>query len=1281
MNVNAYLRSLFSDTAVESLGWMLLHSFWQFTAIAVLVAANLRLLRRSSAKVRYVTLVAALSISAVIPVVTCFWIAVPSAGTVIERTAFQNAQPVEDFNSTTKAQYEYDELQGVRPGSLRLDTTAKALPLETGANALRLAPSETSDGAPLQTYFPWIVSVWCVGVLACSLRPLLGWRMLRRLRRVGISTPSDELLTALDRVSHRMKIDRAVKLCCSTLATGPLLLGYFRPMILLPMSLVTRIPATQLEAILAHELAHVRRHDFMINLLQTLAETLFFYHPAIWWMSHRIRVEREYCCDDLVVKLFDNAAEYGRALISVEQSPGRSTSLALGAKDGSLLDRVQRIVGVNGRRPSRVIDRWPAVVLSLVSAFTVVVLAWNWSAVADETVSEKVVAKPVPAPLELRIVANPSGSSVEPQVPNDISKLHYPIILPDAKKPGKDSGFAWFPLADPKDETVSLPLETTSNKSRLGLLADTPEHALLWDGTWSVEECEAIPNPDLDGDFLISGRLDAAGGRKLRALTGAHIKQRLAIVANGKIISAPIVQAAIGDKFQIAGRFNKEEAAALVKAMLTVTPPVPQQEGTDQREQPEKADDERPSAVIDGKFRGHVTGPDGRPFAGAAIHFVSYADKAKTLGPVLTTTDANGDFEFKAPPLPSSLFDGSKLNREGLIFAIADGYAPDWMEMWSRKSLIFREYQTPRKGQQIELQLAKDDVPIKGQFLDAGGKPLVGARVQMTQLMVPGNGSLDAHLERWSKASDSARFLSKAPTYKRELTWMHVIPNLTTESVTDDEGRFTLKGIGRDRLARLKVMAPNVQTAYVEVMARNAPDVGMLVDFDGKPTMTTHGASFSRQLKRGLLVHGVVRDRDTKAPIEGMWAAKYYNPLTHPPAQEYSAVTDENGRFTLSGLDPVLMTLEEDKHREITAIPQPGVQYFRARGVCTRSPSADDDPSSPVVVNVVIECVRGIRYRLKLVDEAGQPVEGTVEYRPVYPNSVSKDLILSAMRDTNWLVMNRAARRADGSYEGFVLPGPGAITVKMPNHLNWRPAFADPKAFFEPETTNWLGAKERYYGTKGMLHLYGTNLEQTKYNAIVLVDPPKSSDPLELTATIYRTRPRQVTLLDPDGRPVTDVDALIKSSALTHKETHRAATFPLLRLHPDRVTQITFRQDDRQLVALLLARGDDDSPITVKMEPWGTVTGRVLDSDGKPIGKQRVIVRATDEGVDRYHFGDSNAAGRFEATGLIPGLTYRIQGKVNKPGFVAIDGGVLPPLTLKPGESLDLGDVRVKSER
>src|SRR5207237_5100112 len=100
--------------------------------------------------------------------------------------------------------------------------------------------------------------------------------------------------------------------------------------VLLPVSLVTGIPVSHLEAILAHELAHIRRHDFIINLLQTLIETLFFYHPAIWWLSHRIRIEREHCCDDLVVRVLDNRSEYSRALVAIEELRDRSSVLSLG---------------------------------------------------------------------------------------------------------------------------------------------------------------------------------------------------------------------------------------------------------------------------------------------------------------------------------------------------------------------------------------------------------------------------------------------------------------------------------------------------------------------------------------------------------------------------------------------------------------------------------------------------------------------------------------------------------------------------------------------------------------------------------------------------------------------------------------------------------------------------------------------------------------------------------------------------------------------------------------
>jgi WD40 repeat protein len=177
---------------------------------------------------------------------------------------------------------------------------------------------------------------------------------------------SDEVLAAMRRVSQRLGLHRAVRVLQSTLAQVPVLVGYFRPVILLPVSLMTSLPVERLEAILAHELAHVRRHDFLVNLVQTLIETLFFYHPAVWWLSRQIRVEREHCCDDLVVASLGSRIEYGRALLAIEELRGASTVLALGAADGSLLSRVRRIVGIAPDHAAvRLSDRWPVAFVTL----------------------------------------------------------------------------------------------------------------------------------------------------------------------------------------------------------------------------------------------------------------------------------------------------------------------------------------------------------------------------------------------------------------------------------------------------------------------------------------------------------------------------------------------------------------------------------------------------------------------------------------------------------------------------------------------------------------------------------------------------------------------------------------------------------------------------------------------------------------------------------------------------------------------------------------------------
>jgi len=130
----------------------------------------------------------------------------------------------------------------------------------------------------------------------------------------------------------------------------PTVIGWLRPVILLPASALTGLSAEQLEALLAHELAHIRRYDYLINLLQTTIETLFFYHPAVWWVSAQVRQEREHCCDDLPVAACGDVLTYARALTALEQLRGSEPQLAVAASGGSLLVRIQRLL--RGRAPA-----------------------------------------------------------------------------------------------------------------------------------------------------------------------------------------------------------------------------------------------------------------------------------------------------------------------------------------------------------------------------------------------------------------------------------------------------------------------------------------------------------------------------------------------------------------------------------------------------------------------------------------------------------------------------------------------------------------------------------------------------------------------------------------------------------------------------------------------------------------------------------------------------------------------------------------------------------------
>ncbi len=228
-------------------------------------------------------------------------------------------------------------------------TPSEPVPASPDATAVATIAAATAGRwwAPLETAIsPWLeelVAVWCFGVLLFAMRPAWSWCLLRRLRRAGVSAVPEAMQTALVDTARRLGVRREVRLLQSTLVSVPMVVGYLRPVILLPLCVVSGFSASEIVAILAHELAHIRRHDYLANLLQTLVETVCFYHPAVWWLSSRIRQEREHCCDELAAHALGSRATYGRALLALEELRGTAPVLSLGANSGSLLERVRRL--------------------------------------------------------------------------------------------------------------------------------------------------------------------------------------------------------------------------------------------------------------------------------------------------------------------------------------------------------------------------------------------------------------------------------------------------------------------------------------------------------------------------------------------------------------------------------------------------------------------------------------------------------------------------------------------------------------------------------------------------------------------------------------------------------------------------------------------------------------------------------------------------------------------------------------------------------------------------
>ena len=190
----------------------------------------------------------------------------------------------------------------------------------------------------------WIVAFWLGGVGVLSLRLIGGGLVTARLRSRATRFAPPEVQRRLLQLMAELGVRRPLGLYLSRVVDSPLVIGWLKPVILLPASALAGLTLEQIEALLAHELAHIRRHDALVNAVQTVLEVLMFYHPATWWISRTIRREREHCCDDRAAALCGRG-DYARALTRLEELRQPTPLYALAASDGSLLERIRRLLG------------------------------------------------------------------------------------------------------------------------------------------------------------------------------------------------------------------------------------------------------------------------------------------------------------------------------------------------------------------------------------------------------------------------------------------------------------------------------------------------------------------------------------------------------------------------------------------------------------------------------------------------------------------------------------------------------------------------------------------------------------------------------------------------------------------------------------------------------------------------------------------------------------------------------------------------------------------------
>jgi BlaR1 peptidase M56 len=633
-----------------------------------------------------------------------------------------------------------------------------------------------------------------------------------------------------------------------------------------------------------------------------------------------------------------------------------------------------------------------------------------------------------------------------------------------------------------------------------------------------------------------------------------------------------------------------------------------------------------------------VLDPDGNPASGAAVYRTSATFRQveePSTAVLLTRTGPDGSFRLS----PAD-------TRAALDHNVPPGYAPQVVVTAEGCGPAFVDSSVGDDWKRI--RLVKDDVPIRGRLIDLQGRPVVGAAIQIFGIRRHPSGNLDEWLKALKTEKDGSQATDRLLRYWASDEIPSMFPAAT---MTDRDGRFTLKGVGHERIASLLVSGPGLETHFAFVATRDMPTV--------KAGETYHGAACDLVAGPGLDIIGTVRDQETGKPMAGVTiqtTAPFGNPARFPRTK-----TDAEGRYRLPGLPP--RTIFGDGQDVLAAVKDgpaylPSVQHVGER----RGPD-------PIRKDFALK--RGTWASGRVTDlSTGKPVRVGLGYHVLAENPHRKDYpSYGTIRFTMPF-----ATDANGEFRIAVMPGRAVLGA--------RPIFTFNDGYRIAVGIDKIEVKK--IGPDGMIRAPigpPNALIPWAYSTLVEINPKVGEDTVKVDIQLDPGRTVKGKLIGPDGEPVVGAMWLGTAERFEHWSTPNTLPSAEFEMHVASKGKcgLIFYHERKQLAGAYVGDPDGSGPVTVKLERCGTLTGRLIDDNGRP--RTGVFIssdRPFNEGESRFEKGSlshgtrTDPDGRFRLTGLVPGMKYSLNAWRDEMIF----GLPVKDVITRAGEIRDVGEIK-----